>query len=1196
MKERFTRLISGMMMLLFIVATNTMKAQTNDAKITVEAALKTIAKKYNTKFAYEHEVVQGKFTPLKSMKAKNLEEALKQVLYPNNLLFLYVSDGNYTIIDRDERLFAPKTSTVIQIETGNRDIYIQGKVLDEAGNPIPGVSIKGNASNAIMATDANGSFNIYVDPKTTIIGFSYIGYETYSYSLNGSRSNLVITLNYAAANQLNEVEVISTGLQKISKERSTGSAELVTAKQLEKIPVPNLLYRMESMVPGVKVNINAGDNSFLYGNTRNSINSSNRTRGASDYNFSVRGRSTLQGESFPLIVVDGAITENDISAINPNDVENVTFLKDAAAASIWGTRAANGVMVITTKSGKVVQAPSVNFSATASVSNAPDLDYLRMMNAAQTIAYEQEIVAKGLITAPNNSTAFGPNVANVTDLAFKLKAGTITQAAYDNLINQYAARDNKDQVKQYLLQPASSQSYNFSVSGGNNYSTYFYGVSYSKETPYAVGKSGERLTVTLNNSFKLFKTATLNTNLKGAFFNYKNNSISLNSLYGPSSVTFMPYQQLVDDNGNRVSYSKKYYTGWLNSALYPKGFLNWEYNALNEMDNADNTQSDNIYSANFNLNVPILKGLSANAFFNTERSFTKANIFYNENTYFFRDLINTYTNIPTSGTAVNNIGLATGGSGIYNTTNANTNNYTLRGQLNYETKLGNNHQINAIAGAEIRQTKQGESLATLYGYNMGTGISRQVNFFTPYSTITNALINLSGSPSQADKTRRYLSYYSNAAYTYKSRYTISGSVRYDDYNNFGLDRSFRATPLYSFGAKWDAAKEPFLKGVSAISNLSLRATYGVNGNISTGLYPFTFISLGSNDASTGLPTASIIAPANPELRWEKTYVSNIGLDFGFLQNKITGSAEVYRKHSTDLFYSFPINGTYGITTLTRNTSKLTGKGVDVSLSGIFYAAKDWDVNGRLTYAYNTNEIEDSRFIPTSSFYSSPAYGSFIQGYPTDKLLVFRNAGLDATGMTLVYDQNGNKIAPNQSITTIDALINAGRTTAPHFGSYTQSIRFKDFTLMAVATYQFGNVFLKPTISSYPSSRLGLTYDLSEDVAKRWQKAGDEATTNVPGVAGTYASVSLTRYQQSDINVLKGDYIRLRELSLSYRIPVEHLTKIVKSASFAFSARNIGLLWTANKEGIDPDFIGALNSTTLGLPATVSYNFSLNANF
>ena len=1196
MKKRFTQLLSCCYLLLFTVfAVSPTMAQQAEKTMTVEAALNAITKKYNTKFAYEHDVVLGKTTSAESLKAKNLEQALKQVLYPNNLLFLYVSDGNYTIVTRDQTLTSSGRAAN-PVTSGNQDgVYISGRVLDENGKPLPGTSIKSNGSNSIAITDGNGRFSFRLENGASLLGFSFVGYESYSYPVMGSQSNLTINMKVSAANQLEEVAVISTGLQKISKERSTGAAVLITADEIAKVQSPNLLHRVEASAPGVKINITAGDNSFVYGNTRASINGGTRTRGASDYSFMVRGTSSIIGEQLPLVVVDGAITENDISSINPNDVESLTFLKDAAAASIWGTRAANGVMVITTKSGKIGQAPAISFSMSAAVSNHPNLGYLRMMSSAQTIAYEQELVAKNVITAPNATTAFGSPVADVTDLTFKLRAGTITQTAYNSLIAQYSARDSRSQVEDNLLRPATSQTYNFSVSGGSNASTYFYGASYSKEDPYTVGNSGSRLTVTLNNTFKLFKVATLTSNIKAAFFNYKTNGISLNSLYNPSSAAFMPYNQLIDDNGNRVSYSKKFYSGWVNS-LYPSGFLNWGYNALDEIDNADNTQKDGNYSANFNLNVPIVKGLSANAFYSTERSYTTGRNYYNENSYYYRDYINGYTPVPLTGRATNSIGLASGAGGIYNVTNASTNNYNVRGQLNYDTSLGTDHQINAIAGAEIRQTQQGESTSTLYGYNMGTGIARPVNYFTPYTTIYGYTTSIGGVAGQADKTRRYLSYYSNAAYTYKSKYTLSASVRYDDYNNFGVDRSFRATPLFSFGGKWDASKESFLKDVSWISNLSLKATYGVNGNISTALYPFTYIGLGSADSATGLPTASIIAPANPELRWEKTYVTNIGLDFGFLNNRINGSVDVYRKHGEDLFYNFPISGTYGVLNLTRNSTELMGKGVDLGLGGVFHRTPNWDVIGRLNYAYNTNEVKDTRFVPSSSFYASPAYGTLIAGYPTDKILVYRNAGLDATGMTLIYDQNGNKIAPNVAVTTVNALVYAGRRSAPHFGSYTQSVRFKDFTLMAVATYQFGSVFLKPTISSYPSARAGITYDLSEDVAKRWQKAGDEAFTNVPGVAGANATVSLTRYQQSDINVLKGDYIRLRELSLSYRIPVQHISQAIKGANFAFAMRNLGLLWRANKEGIDPDFTSGLNTSTLGLPATVSYNFSLNVNF
>jgi TonB-linked SusC/RagA family outer membrane protein len=1196
MTKSFTRLINSICLLLALLAALPAQAQQGGKRIPVQEAITVISKKYNVKFAYEHEIVQGKTTPITTLTAKNLDEALKAVLYPNNLLFIYVSEGNYTLVSRDERLFSPRASgsNPTAGTAQNDELYITGRVNDEVGNSIPGATIKANTSSRAVSTDAQGRFAMFLATNTREIAISYLGYETQSIQINAQNKSIVVNMKVAAGKLLEEVNIVSNGYQALPRERSTGSAVTISSKDIEKIKVSNLVQVLESMVAGVKVNVNAGDNSFLYRNSQIAINSGTRSVGQNDYNMTIRGNSTLSGERFPLVVLDGAITELDLSTINPNDIENITFLKDAAAASIWGTRAANGVIVITNKKGRNNQAPRINFSTTASVSNSPDLGQLNTMNAAQTISYEQELVAKNLIATPNPALSLGAPVSLVTDLLFRRRSGTVSQADFDSQIAMYSARDNKSQISEYLLQPATSQQYNFSVNGGGAASTYFYSASYSKETPYAVGNKGQRLTVNLNNTFTLFNKATLSTSIRGSFFNLQNNGASLYSLYNPSAITFMPYEQLVDDNGNRVYRSNRYYSGWTNN-LRARGYLDWGYNALDEIDNTDNTQKDNNYAVNINLNVPIFKGLSATAFFNNERTFSTGKRYYNDDTFYYRDLVNSFTPLPITGNAVNSIGLAAG-SGILSTVNTTNNNYTVRGQLAYDNKIGKDHQLTALAGTEIRQTQVGQGINTLYGYNTGTGISRPVNYFTGYPTIQGYNGSLNGSPTQQDKTRRYLSYYGNAAYTYKGKYTLTGSVRYDDYNNFGVDRSLRATPLWSSGLKWDVSKESILESQKWVSNLSLRATYGVNGNISTTIFPFTYIGLSPSDFPTGLPSASIITPANPELRWEKTYVTNIGLDYSLFGNKLNGSIDIYRKHGEDLYYNFPLNGTYGFTNLTRNATEMVGKGIDLSLGAVFYSNKDLDVSGKLNYAYNTNEVTDTRLLPSSALYGNPAYGTVIDGYPNDKVFVYRNAGLDATGMTQVYGENGTIIPINQNVTTLTALKYAGRSTPPHFGSFNTAVRYKEFTLMAIATYQFGNVFLRPTLTSYPTARLGTTYDLHEDVDKRWRTAGDEFTTNVPGVAGIYAAQSVQRYQQSDINVLKGDYIRLRELSLSYNVPVNKITNAVKSANIGFGVRNLGLIWRANKEGIDPDFYTSLNSTSLGLPPTVSYNLSLNVNF
>jgi len=305
-----------------------------------------------------------------------------------------------------------------------------------------------------------------------------------------------------------------------------------------------------------------------------------------------------------------------------------------------------------------------------------------------------------------------------------------------------------------------------------------------------------------------------------------------------------------------------------------------------------------------------------------------------------------------------------------------------------------------------------------------------------------------------------------------------------------------------------------------------------------------------------------------------------------------------------MLYPYAISNVYvgNVGTVTLNMMTMNSKGVDLNLNGVVFTNKDWQWNVGGAFSYNTNKVTDMRFTSnsyTSSYGSSPAGIGLLAGYPTDKLLVYRNAGLDANGLTQVYDENGGIIkATTTSITSFGVFKNAGRTTAPFYGNFNTTLKYKQFSLYAFLTYQFGSVFLKPTISSYITSSTRAYYDLGADIANRWQKSGDEATTNTPGLNGTSTAVatSLARYVYSDINVLSGDYIRLRQISLNYQLPSELINKChVKSAQLGFSVNNLGLLWTANKQGYDPDYVAAVNST-YSLPASTSYTVSLNINF
>jgi TonB-linked SusC/RagA family outer membrane protein len=1163
----------------------------------IKELFKVIKEQTSLGFIYDEAYIKNLKNISVNAKNKTVEEILSEILKDTGLEYS---------IEHNTILITPKVSAP-QIQEEKKRKKIDGIVLDEYGDPLPGANVIIKENMQGLITNERGEFSLVV-PEDAHLLVSFIGFKTAEVAVTGQEKleiRMVLSIN-----SLDEVVVINTGYQNISKERSTGSAVSIGAEDLKKVPSLNVVNSLESMVSGMQVSILSGDRTFAYRNTQKSPLSGTHTVGATEYNVVIRGQGTLTGERFPLLVVDGAITEMDISTINPEDIENITILKDAAAASIWGVRAANGVIVVTTKKGKKDQAPQIHFSTNLMIAEKPDLSYLKTMNSAQQLSYEKELVDRGFLKQVDASSYYTAQytLSRGSQLAWQLKSGAISAEEYDTKAGELSRIDNQSQISKYLLQRATSQNYNISVNGGAEKSSYYYSGSYSRENPNEVRTSGERYTITVNNTWKLFDKVSLSTSFKGTFFRFNNNGLSIRSLYDPSRTTLMPYDLLADENGNGINYDR-YDPNWVNS-LGP-AYKDWTYNYLDELKNNDNTRKSDNYLATIDLNIPILKGLTASLKYDREKANARSRIYHNQNTYYFRNMVNYYTH-PSAN--ANSLGITSGG--ILSETVNNEDNYSLRGQLDYNRRFNEIHQITALAGTEIRETNIGQSSFSLFGYNPDTGLTNsRINFSntTPtYSYVAGATADsyttftAGGYPSRVDRRRRFLSYYSNFAYDYKSRYYISGSVRYDDYNNFGVDRKYRATPLWSTGLKWMVSRENFMSNLEWISSLGIRATYGVNGNLSFDTYPFTYIAFLESDGATGLEYASIISTANPELKWEKVYITNLGLDFGIFENRVSGSFAYYQKNSKDLLYGYPIGSAYvgniNNGSLVRNIASMKSKGLEIGLDSKLYEDRNWNWGMHWSLSYNTNEITDSRFREESYASSYGAYPEgigYIKGYPTDKLLVYRYAGLDENGLTQIYDENGDIIpATTSTISSFEVFKNAGRKTAPYFGSWNTNLRFKQFSLFALVTYQFGSIFLKPSINEYITSPYRVNYDLNSDIGKRWQQPGNEQTTNVPGLNGGAADVfySYMRYRYSDINVLKGDYIRLRQVTFSYDLPSHLIDKVhIKSAQVGLTVQNLGLIWTANKEGYDPDFVSSLGYT-YSLPAAKSFLFSLNVNF
>ncbi|NLU95944.1 SusC/RagA family TonB-linked outer membrane protein [Chitinophaga sp. Ak27] len=1157
-------------------------AQEADAKVTIhsrQVSLKEIFRQMQQQtgmiFGYQARDLEG--LPAISMDCNNLplKEALRRLLDSTTLGF--VIRGQNVLIRRKQNDTPVKLEEPSAVATQRT---ISGRVTTADGVGIPAATII--AGNRNISTNDNGEFFLKLPAGTNLISFSSVGYEHVNIAV-GAQNEYKVVLKERVGN-LKQVEVVSTGYAKLPKERATGSFGVVTAKQLEKIPVPNLIARLEGQVPGVQLNLTESDNSFVYSNLTGDV------QGNGSYSVAIRGTSTLDNNTNkkPLLVIDGFPSEMDMRTINPADVEQVTFLKDAAAASIWGARASAGVIVITTKKGKSGSAPRISFTAGAGFNGKPRLNSLPFMDAAQMIDYEQELVNKRFITDPSSLPASSQRpISEAVDWMFRLKRGEVTQAQEDSAFAVLKGRDSRSQVSKYLLQPASTQHYDLNISGGGDRYTYFVSGAYDKENTSTKLTSGERMTLSVNQEFKVYKNITLSANLRGSWFHYKTGNTGI-GVYARSYSPLMPYDQIADANGHGVDFSRAYYARRL-SSLEAQGYLPWRINYINEMEMNDNTTNESNYAANLGLNVPIYKGLSFSAQYMVERASSKVGVFNSDSSYYTRNLINTATSIS-NGKLVYGIPLGA----IMNQNEFAKNNYSLRGQLNFDQNFAGKHQVNALAGSEVRQTIDITGINTLYGYNEQNQYSKPVDYVTPYLSVDGYYSNLSYNNSYSNRRKRYLSYFGNFSYTYNGKYTLSGSARYDDYNNFGLDRKYRAKPFWSAGASWAISKENFLQPVSWLSSLSLRATYGINGNISMSALPYDQLSLATDYKAPYDPYAYVFSPANPALRWEQTGIYNLGIDYSLFDYRLNGSIEVYYKKGKDLFATFPIDNTLGFDNLTRNTATLDGKGIDIAIGGKMIRKKDIEWSANFVFSYNTNKVTDARYNITNYLLQSAGIGGPLEGYSTDYLMVFRYAGLDKNGSPLIKRGKGDTLNIYQQVRNINDLKNAGHVNPPYFGSLSQTLRYKGLSLFVMLTYKLGYVFQRSVPSNYPG-RYGLSnYEMNKLIDQRWRKPGDEAFTNVPGLSGN-SGAGLIRYVNSDINVLPGDHIRLREVSLTYEVPVTWYQRLpVKNISLTGAARNLALLWTKNGDGIDPDFPPSI--ANLRLPPSASYNFSLNIGF
>ena len=853
---------------------------------------------------------------------------------------------------------------------------VSGKINDAGNNAaLPLSSVSAIKSKTATTCDSKGTFTLRITifPDTLVV--SRTGYQQQKVVVKKPMESFVIVLQPEFA-QLEDV-TINTGYQKLKPNETNGSFVVVDNKSLNEQVGTNILQRLSGVT-----------SSLLFNTGKTNPNPQNTT------NISIRGLSTINGPLDPLIVVDNFIYEGNINNINPNDVENVTVLKDAAAASIWGARAGNGVIVITTKKARFNQKMQVDFNSDVIVSSKPDLYYLPQIASSDYIDVEQFLFGKGYYDSRITSTS-RPALTPAVEVMLAKRNGLISAADSAQQINALKKLDSRDQYTKYFYRDAVTQQYSINLRGGSQNMSWLVSGTYDRNAN-SLRSTYNKANIRIENTFRPIKNLTINV---GVYYT-ASKSVSGMPAYGNADAingsTSVPYLQFADANGNAIATTNIYRNSYTDTAGGGK-LLNWKYYPLDDWKHNVATNSLNEMLANIGLRYQLLKGLSLDLKYQYQKQRSVTENLADTQSFSARNMINLFSQINYQTGVVSYI-VPLGSILTRNSAELFSQNF--RGQLSYDREWNGMHKLLVLAGMETRETGNTVGADTYYGYNADPLHYTNVDLVNYYPTfITGSTSQISGSNAMSRTNYRFASFFSNAAYVYKGRYILSGSLREDGSNLFGANTNDKWKPLWSAGLGWELSREGFYK-TKWLPYLKLSATMGYSGNVDVTKTALPVATVGT-DRTTGLPFIRVNSLNNPDLKWEQAYQSNLRLEFSSAKNAVSGSIEYYHKKGTDLYGLTPYDYTAwgGSSTITKNVASMSGNGVDITLQtkNIDKAFK-W--NTALLFSYNTSK--------TTQYYSAlanPIAGMVgggtsinpVVGEPLYSIVAFKWGGLDANG-------------------------------------------------------------------------------------------------------------------------------------------------------------------------------------------------------
>ena len=1181
---RFTLfiLLGSMMQLSASVHAQQSKVSIEMRGVSLEAVLWSLEKKSEMTFFYNQADV-SRITQVDAVfKEATLSDILNELLKGTNLYY-QVLDETIVIKQRME-----------QIQDSLQFVEIKGTVVDADGIALPGVTVLLKGTSAGTATGKNGQFSLPVPRQgDVVLRFTFIGMKPREIAFKGER-NFRVTME---PDESKIEEVVITGYQNIKAKDMTGAFNKVKAEDLIITGVASIEQLLQGFVPGMVVT-----------NPDGLVGTRARVR--------VRGTSTLLSNPEPVWVVDGIIQTdpvpfntqdlgnmsgdnfdmirnfigNSIAWLNPNDIDNITVLKDAASTVLYGVKAANGVIVITTKQGKSDErGVSIGYSGGMNFSQKLTYKKMNLMNSKERIDVSREMY---------ETRVLGNRPAAVVGYEYELNRYLNKEISYfefNDAIKKMEAM-NTDWMDILYRNPI-SHSHNINMSGGNGKVNYFTSFNYSRTYGIAKGNESESYGGNIRMGAKVNEKLNIDARLSG--------SVSTTSGF----YTVDPYGYAIKTSRTISPYGedgKLFY--------YPSG--SYLFNVLNELAETGNSNTNRNLNSSVSLNYTLIPGLRYETAFGFTATNAVGESYASENSTYIAN-IRGY-----------NFGAYAFGSDAYlrselphggelNTTESHGTTVSWRNSLSFNTVFGEKHRFGMILGQELSSAMRKSLSTTVYGYfpDRGKGISlpsriiKNTNNQDIANPIYNRLRNVI-----AESKANTISFYSSATYSFDERYVLSASIRTDASNRFGQDKRNRFLPVWSLGGRWNVHSEPWMRGQNVLSELNFRATYGWQGNVAEGFGP---------DLIAEIPTGSdVIHPVTKEyqlriktlpyadLRWEKTKSINLGIDLGVLQNRFTGTLEYYIKRTEDMIVYQELPIAYGTATMPVNGGKMTNQGVELSLNGTLIRSKDVTWSLGLNTAKNFNRIK-SEITPNNTWQAAVSGNYHKEGYAVSSFWVFEFAGLDPNTGFPTFDLPTREENPRIVDDATEFMKYAGTLDPDFTGGLQTTFRYKTFSLSSNFNLNIGGKRFLNKLYQGNMSRSSLPApenNLSKEYTNRWRKPGDHLITNIPAIPspnapqytdpgslndGIYARVlyAYDMYDNSDARVVNASFLRCNVLSLSYSFTQRILDQLqIRNLSLSATISNPFKIVSKEFKGIDPEV------ATGSQPLTRNYSLNLNINF